>query len=293
MLSEKRRGVPATTAVLELADTYAALGLHERSRAPLEMVLRIKPKDAARIEMRLLETCRATGDIRGAVDILRRMARRRLNADDFEAAARLYEDLLALDSRDGEARRRLAEIQAGIVERMREYRRSLVRAGVLAAVGLPVLVFVMREMWSSPAEAEARVLALRSGMNAARAQGEADALAGRKMPLEAAQALEAAAGGFLDAAECMAEFGSAWRGTRAAGRAAEEARAWLVRAGGAYLAAAVQYERATRWKKAQAIYARLSRSTEMPAEIAAQASRLRALLEEGGAQASPVPRPPR
>jgi len=261
---------------------YAALGLHEKARGPLEKILSLKPRDSLPVERKLLEAYKSLGDVRSAVGTLRRIARRALKANDFEEAARYYDELLGLDSSDAEARKRLAEIRAGMVERMREYRRTLVRAAIMAAVGVPLLALVARDFAARPAEAEARLGAIRAGMDASRVRGEAMASARERKPAEAAAMLETASAGYLEAAECIRAFREEWPWTLSGGRLAAEIDQWRLLAGQTLLASADHHRIAGDFDRAHATYARLSRSTDMPAEIARQADEGRAWLEEKG-----------
>lgn len=273
----------AANEALELADAYLKVGLAQKARAATRKVLEANPPEPVPLQKKLAESSVALGDVAGAVGTLKEAAKRMLATRKHDEAASLYEEVLKLDSKDHEASRRLAEIQSGIVERVRERRRALIRAAVIAAVGFPVLLLVVRDLAAPRAHSEAQLAALADGMDAARALGRADALSARAFLLElgtpartraylqAAEAFEAAAVAFLGAARPLELFGNEW-GWTGHGRVAGSEAAYLrEQAAKARMSAAEVYVRCGEFARAHGVYEGLSRDRGVPAEIARQA----------------------
>jgi tetratricopeptide (TPR) repeat protein len=272
ILSDSGGKTVAIETGMDLADTYAMLGLSERAKSALQRILDLGPKDRLSIERKLVDANLALGDVKSAIVTLRKAARRFLKGRDYEEAARYFEEILKLDAKDQEARKRVGEIQAGAVERMLERRRALVRSAVIAALSLPVLIFVVRDLASRPAEYEARQAAREVGFDAFKEMGAAEVRAAElRRPETAAKGFEAAARGFESAAEVVCEFRSRWGWTLSSRSAARDLAHWRQLAAEAWLAGAKAYEGFGRFDDAFRVYKRVSRAPGTPAEAAKKA----------------------
>jgi tetratricopeptide (TPR) repeat protein len=266
---------------LDLAGTYSGLGLNEKARAALERMLSLNPKDRLPLERKLVEANLALGDVKGAVGVLRKIARRHLKERDYEEAGSVYEEILKLEPKDDEARKRVAEIQAGAVERMLERRRRLIRSGIAAAVAFLALIFVVREIAARPAETEARIEASGKVVEAARALERADLNLESKLNPEAAADFTSAAGRFDEAAAALEGFRGSWSWTLASRSAAKEIDEWRRLAARARLSCAEAFHRDRRFDDEYRILRKLSRSTAAPAAEAGKAEEvLQRLLKE-------------
>jgi tetratricopeptide (TPR) repeat protein len=216
--------------------------------------------------------------------VLRRIARRFLKSRDFDEAGEVYEEILKLDSKDEEARKRTAEIQAGVIERMMERRRALVRNGVIAAVVLPALAFVVREFASRPAESRERLRAARAAVEAAHAFGQGRLLLEQKRHEKAVESLETAAVGFRKAAGVIESFREEWGWTLASRAAAKDIAEWRLQSAKARLEIALAHENTGDFDEAYRVYARLDHQPGVPLEVARKAEesleRLRPLVKD-------------
>ncbi|MHC4248921.1 MAG: DUF4388 domain-containing protein [Planctomycetota bacterium] len=270
ILSDSGGKTVALETGMDLASTYSTLGLNEKAKRALERMLGLAPKDRLTIERKLVEADLALGDVKAAVEALRKIARRFMKSRDYDEAAGHYEEILKLDAKDEEARKRVAEIQAGVVERMLERRRALVRGGVLAAVALPVLVFVVREVACRRAEADARREATGLGVQAAREMGRAEELEKRRSYDEAIKSFKRAAELHEQAAKSLDSFRSEWGWTLASRSAGQSGGMWRGRSARAWLSVARVY---TMWRPEEAVqvYTMLTRKPGIPRDVAERA----------------------
>ncbi len=284
ILSDSGGKTVALETGMDLAGTYSTLGLNEKARRALERMLGLSPKDRLTIERKLVEANLALGDVKGAVAALRKIARRLLKSRDYDEAAGYYEEILKLDAKDEEARKRVAEIQAGVVERMLERRRALVRGGILAAAALPVLIFVLREVACRRAEEEARREASGLGVEAALASGRAEVLQRRRDYDEAIDNLSRAAESYEQAARALDRFRSDWGWTLASRSAARGSEAWRGRSARTWLSMARIYD-VWRPEEARKVYKMLTRKPGIPKDVAERAQA--ALDLTGGKEDAP------
>lgn len=270
ILSDSGGKTVALETGMDLASTYSTLGLNEKAKRALERMLGLAPKDRLTIERKLVEAALALGDVKDAVETLRKIARRFMKGRDYDEAASYYEEILKLDAKDEEARKRVAEIQAGVVERMLERRRALVRGGILAAVALPVLVFVVREVACARAEEEARREATGLGIQAARAMGRAEVLQKRRDYDEAIESFKLAAELHEQAAKSLDAFRSGWGWTLASSSAGRGGETWRGRSARAWLSVARVYDM---WRPEEAVkvYRMLTRTPGIPPDVAEKA----------------------
>jgi len=270
ILSDSGGKTVALETGMDLAGTYSTLGLNEKARRALERMLSLAPKDRLTIERKLVEADLALGDVKSAVGTLRKVARRFMKGRDYDEAAGCYEEILKLDAKDEEARKRVAEIQAGVVERMLERRRALVRGGVLAAVAFPILVFVVREVACRRAEEEARREATTLGVHAATEMGRAEVFEKRRDYDEAIKSYKRAAELFDEAGKRLSGFRSSWGWTLASSSAGRSGASWREKAGIAWYSAALVYDM---WRPQEAanIYRMLTRKPGIPPDIADKA----------------------
>ncbi|MDZ7375801.1 MAG: tetratricopeptide repeat protein, partial [candidate division KSB1 bacterium] len=210
LLAESGGKTVAIETGMELAGTYSSLGLGEKARAVLDKVLAMNPSDRLAVERKLIEAHLAVGDARAAIELHRKIARRFMKSRDYEEAAAEYQEILKLDSKDDEARKRLAEIQAGIVERVLERKRRILRTAIAISVAIPILIFVGRELASRPAENAAHAASLQAAMQASRSHQKGLIARERGLPAEAAETFSEAAGLFEEAARHIAEFRRRW-----------------------------------------------------------------------------------
>ncbi len=284
ILSDSGGKTVALETGMDLAGTYSTLGLNEKAKRALEKMLGLAPKDRITIERKLVEADLALGDVKAAVETLRKVARRLMKSRDYDEAAGHYEEILKLDAKDEEARKRVAEIQAGVVERMLERRRALVRGGVLAAVALPVLIFVVREVACRRAEEETRREAIGLGVQAAQAMGRAEVLQKRREYDAAIKSFKQAAEFHEQAAKVLDGFRSSWSWTLASRSLGRDAEMWRGRSARAWLSVAGVYEM---WRPAEAvkIYTMLTRKPGIPRDVAETAQAALDLV--GGKEGSP------
>ena len=280
LLSESGGKTVALETGIGLASTYTSLGLNEKTRLALERVLALNPKDRASVERKLVDAHLSLGDVKAAMEQLRKMAKRAMKARDYDEAGERYEELLKLDSKDEEARKRVAEIQAGVVERMIERRRRNVRLAIVALIALPVVAVVVRELAAHPAEHEMRLATLRRGIAAVRQLETARAVEVKGGSGEAGRAFVQAAEGFEACVKQIGEFRSAWGWTFASRAAGEEAREWQALAAESWMAAAHSHEAAARFDDAYDVYKRVHRSPGVPADVAEQAGKNAKRLEK-------------
>jgi len=271
IMAESGGKTVALEAGLDLAGMYSSLGLNEKARVVLEKLLALGPSDRLAIENKLVEAQLAVGDVKAAIETRRKIARRFMKSRDYDEAAAEYEKILKLDSKDDEARRRVAEIQAGVVERMLERRRQVVRSAIIATVALPLLTFVVRELASRPAETAARAASARAGRAAAGMHERGRLALERGSAADAVAAFSGAAAGFEEAARSLAEFRGRWGWTLASRSVAGELSETRRLAAESYLAAAAACEKLARFQEAHRIYTKLTRSPDVPAEIARNA----------------------
>jgi tetratricopeptide (TPR) repeat protein len=264
ILSDSGSMTVAMETGVDLAGTYSGLGLNEKARAALERMLALNPKDRLPLERSLIEANLALGDVKAAVQVLRRIGRRHLKEHDYDEAGAVYSEILKLDPKDEEARKRTKEIREGTVERMRERRHAHIRAGVIAAVALPVFAFVLRDLAARPSETDARLLAARKGQDAAQFVGQADLRRESKNLMEAAAGYETAAQVFDEAAAVLDEFRDRWFWTLASGSVASEVEAWRRRAARARISAAEAYKNMLVKDKACDLLRKVSRSLVAP-----------------------------
>jgi tetratricopeptide (TPR) repeat protein len=279
ILSDSGGKTVALETGMELAGTYSTLGLNEKAKSALERMLGLGPKDRLSIERKLVEANLALGDVKGAVVTLRKIARRLMKSRDYDEAASHYEEILKLDAKDEESRKRVAEIQAGVVERMMEHRRALVRGGILAALALPVLIFIVREVACRRAEEEARREATGLGVQAAMAMGRAEVLEKRRDYDEAIRNFRRAAELFDEAEKSLAGFRSEWGWTMASSSAGRGGDLWRGRSSKAWLSVARVYDM---WRPEEAakVYRMLTRKPGIPPDVAEKAQTALDLLGE-------------
>jgi len=268
----------------DLAGTYAKLGLNEKARDALLRMLDLDPHDRPKIERKLIEAHLALGDVPSAVEVLRRIARRSLKSRDYDEAGEVYEEILKLDNKDEEARKRTAEIQAGVIERMMERRRARTRKVVAAAVVLPALAFVVREFASRPAESRERLEAARSAVEAAHAFGRGRLLLEQKRYDKAVKSFEKAAVGFSKAAGVVERFREEWGWTLASRAAAKDVAEWRLRSAEIWFEIALARENTGDFDEAYRVYAKLDRQPGVPLEVARKAEesleRLKPLVKD-------------
>lgn len=246
ILSDSGSMTVAMEAGTALAGTYSELGLNEKARTALERMLGLNPKDRLPLERKLVEANLALGDVKAGVDVLRKIGRRHLKEHDYDEAGSVYGEILKLDPKDEEARKRVAEIQAGVVEQMRERRRARIRGVVIAAVAIPLLVFIVREFAARPSETDARIMATRNGLRAAGFLALAELDAEARLHRKATERFEAAAGAFDEAAAIVEEFRRLRFWTLASRSAATELREWRCLAARARISAARAYHASSR-----------------------------------------------
>ena len=249
---------------VDLADMYAQLGLNEKTVAALERILGLNPRERLPLEEKLVEANLAVGDVKGAIEVLRRISRRHYKTRDYDKAREFYERILKLDAKDDEARKRVAAIQEGTVERMRERRIARIRGGIIAGVALPLLVFIVRDFAARPSETDARITATRKGMRAARHLALAELAEKERLPREAVERFEAAALRFDEAAAVVEEFRRQRFWTLASRSAATELREWRCLAAQARIAAGKAYNRGGLHNEAYRLFRKVTRSPGLP-----------------------------
>lgn len=249
---------------VDLADTYSVLGLNEKARSALERILGLNPRDRLPLEEKLVEANLAVGDVKGAIEVLRRIGRRYYKTRDYDEAREFYERILKLDAKDEEARKRVAAIQEGTVERMRERRVARIRAGIIAGVAFPLLVFVVRDFAARPPETDARIMATRKGLRAARHLTLAELDENEKLHRGAAERFEAAAATFDEAAAIVEEFRRLRFWTLASRSAATELREWRCLAAQARISAGKAYNRGGLHNEAYRLFRKVTRSPGLP-----------------------------
>jgi tetratricopeptide (TPR) repeat protein len=278
LLSDSGGKTVAIETGIDLAGTYSTLGLSEKARDALVKLLALNPANRAGIERKLVEAHLAMGDVKAAIEQLRKMAHRAMKGREYEEAGGLYEELLKLDSKDEEARKRVAEIQAGVVERLMEQRRARTRVLIVAAVLVPLGVFVARELLARPAETTVRLSAIRTGIDAAR-QLEMAKTASRA---DAGPAFERAGEGFDGAIQGINEFRRTWGWTLASRLAGKELVEWQSLSADAWLQAAKAYESVALFDEAYRIFQRVERAQGVPASAADMAHEAAKRLEKQG-----------
>jgi tetratricopeptide (TPR) repeat protein len=287
LLSDSGGKTVALETGMALASTYTTLGLNEKARASLQKLLALNPSDRAAVERRLIDSHLSLGDVKAAIEQIRKMAKRAMKARDFDEAGRFFDELLKLDSKDEEARKRVAEIQAGIVERLQERRRARIRAVVIIAVSLPLAVFFGREVASRPAETEMHLQVMRAGVDAARLLERAEALVAPRGSPEVGKAYEEAGEGFDVAVRAVKDFRKKWSWTLGSWSAGKELDEWQSLSASAWMEAADAYKAEIRYDDAHRIYKKLSRSQNVPPAAADEAHKKMKELVDGGLVSPP------
>jgi hypothetical protein len=153
---------------------------------------------------------------------------------------------------------------------------------IAAAIGVPIVIFVVRELAARPAETAMRLGTLEAGLEATRNLEKATRIRSRTGSGLAGAAHESAAEGFDEAVRLISDFRSSWGWTLASRAAGKELVVWRDQSARAWFAAAEAYERVARFDDAHRIYLKLSRSRGIPPKIADEAQMSVKRLEKQG-----------
>jgi tetratricopeptide (TPR) repeat protein len=126
LLKEMNKGREARAVALEAAGFCMRMGVYDRAAALLENLVAAFGSDGDTDRM-LVEVYVGQGKVDKAVGIYQQRAQAAMKKGAFPVAQRIYEEILKLQPSNDEARRRIAEINSGALERRRRRRRYLYR----------------------------------------------------------------------------------------------------------------------------------------------------------------------
>jgi tetratricopeptide (TPR) repeat protein len=142
-LSEERVQ-DATADAKRLVALYRGPGLHKKARGVIERLLAAKG-ESFELVSELAHSAADAGDVKGAVSVLEKYGRARLDEEAYTMARHAFREILAIDPKSKSARLTLDDIENGELQRKRAKWRKLRRRAILGACVLILVPWLVYE----------------------------------------------------------------------------------------------------------------------------------------------------